>query len=54
MIFCNIAVKVCKFVGFFLLKLLDSVDEVVVGFFFGVSLFGFSWVENNNNKFIKK
>jgi hypothetical protein len=27
--FCNIAVKVCKFAGFFLLKLLGSVDEIV-------------------------
>jgi hypothetical protein len=44
MIFCNIAVKVCKFLMgesfffFFLLKLLGSVDEVVVGFFLGVCL----------------
>jgi hypothetical protein len=41
MIVCNIYVKVCKFVGFFLLKLLGSVDEIGVGFFW-VSLFGFS------------
>ena len=34
MIFCNIAVKVRKFASFFLLKLLDSIDEVVVSFFF--------------------
>jgi hypothetical protein len=34
MIFCNITVKVCKFAGFFfLLKLLGSVDEVAVSFF---------------------
>ena len=44
MIFCNITVKVCKFVMifcnfavknllFFSLKLLGSVDEVAVGFF---------------------
>jgi hypothetical protein len=39
MIFCNIAVKVCKFAGvFFLLKLLGSVDEVAVGFFLGACL----------------
>jgi ribonuclease HIII len=35
MIICNIAVKIYKFAGFFLLKLLGSVDEVGVGFFFG-------------------
>ena len=35
MIFYNITVKVCKFiVFFFLLKLLNSVDEVVVGLFY--------------------
>ena len=33
MIFCNISVKICKFAGFFLLKLLGSVDEIAVGFF---------------------
>ena len=40
MIFCNITVKVCKFTMIFcniivkvLLKLLGSVDEVAVGFF---------------------
>jgi hypothetical protein len=38
MIFCNIAVKVCKFAVFFLLKLLGSVDEVAVGFFLGACL----------------
>ena len=39
MIFCNISMKVCKFVGFFfLLKLLHSVDEVAVGFFLGACL----------------
>jgi hypothetical protein len=27
-------VKICKFAGFFLLKLLGSVDEVGVGVFF--------------------
>jgi hypothetical protein len=36
MIFSNISVKVCKLASFFffLLKLLGSIDEVAVGFFF--------------------
>ena len=38
MIVYNIYVKVCKFAGFFLLKLLGSVNEVEVGFFLGVSV----------------
>jgi dolichol kinase len=59
MIFCNTAVKVYKFAGFFLVKLLGTVDEVAVVFF--GCLFGFFWVlvwfqlsRNNNKKFIKK
>ena len=38
MIICNIVVKIYKFAGFFLLKLLGSVDEVGVGFFLGISV----------------